>query len=156
MIPRPTVPQLLQQCRRELMQNVVPQISDETTLVALEQVQMILDNCAYRAEHEITDLLTESAEMETMAIEAVEAHTDSMPRTRAALATLHRERSDSLLTSKVGENYQLAAETLSCAIEELMDLDDVARIDSAVAYLAGPRLDREAAGLTNWGFPGRG
>lgn len=156
MIPRPTVAQLLQQCRRELMQNVAPRVSDETTLVALEQVQMILDNCAYRAEHEITDLLTETAEMESMAADAVETHAGSMPRTEAALSTLGRERSDSLLTSKVGDNYQLAADALSCAIEELMDLGDDERVDAAIAYLAGPRAEREAAGLTNWGFPGRG
>ena len=105
MIPRPTVAQLLLQCRRELMQNVVPQIDDETTLVALEQVQMILDACAHRSENEIADMVAESQEMELLAREAVEAHPESMPRTSAALSRSAEQHNESLL-AEVGDWVQ--------------------------------------------------
>ena len=156
MIPRPTTAQLLQQCRRELTDNIAGQLSDETALVALEQIQMVLDVCAHRTEHEIADLVAETAEMERLVRIVVDARGDELPRTTAALAGVDGGRTDSLLRSDLIVTYELAAQALSAAIEELMDLGDTERVDALVTWMREVRQPRELAALANWAMPGRG
>ncbi len=156
MMAKPTAAQMLQQCRRELMDNVMTQVTDETTLVALEQIQMVLDHCAHRSETEVADLVAETAEMESFATEAVSHHGAAMPRTAAALAALEAGRTPTLLTSELGVTYDLACEAFSCSIEELMDLRDTERTDQAVSWMASQRHDRELRLMPNWGMAGRG
>lgn len=156
MIPRPTTAQLIQQCRREIMDNVLPTVTDETLAVALEQVQMVLDTCALRAESEIADMTTEISEMLEYAQRVVDAHPDAATRTADALGRVTRHPSASLRASDVGAAHDLASEAFSCAIEDAMDAGDDALVDRGVQWMASVRHERELAYSPNWGMPGRG
>jgi hypothetical protein len=64
----PTTQQLLEDCARELRDDVIPAISDPTVIVNLQMMELVLQSCALRAGHEIAWMADEVA-----AIEAVEA-----------------------------------------------------------------------------------
>ncbi len=156
MIPRPSTAQLLQQCRRDLVDVVIPQVADETTAVTLEQIQMVLDVCAHRADNEIHDLVAETAEMEAFVGAALDDHPDGLPRTRASFDAALAQRPDGLRTPAIGAFHDLVAGAFSDAIEELMGMGDGRRVAEAVAWMRDVRQPREMAGTENWAMPGRG
>ena len=52
MIVRPTTSQLLRDVRNELVETIAPEVTSATAQVALEQIDIILEQCAVRAENE--------------------------------------------------------------------------------------------------------
>ena len=53
MIVRPTTEQLLLDCCKELMQGVLPAVSDQTAVVRIFMIEQVLRNAAVRCAHEI-------------------------------------------------------------------------------------------------------
>ena len=51
MIVRPTTSQLLRDVRHELVETIAPEVTSATAQVALEQIDIILEQCAVRADN---------------------------------------------------------------------------------------------------------
>ena len=61
MIAKPTTEQILNDCSRELMEVVLPAVTDETVMVTIYMMDLVLRNCAVRAAHEIAWMTDEIA-----------------------------------------------------------------------------------------------
>ena len=64
MIAKPTTEQILNDCSRELMEVVLPAVSDETVVVTIYMMDLVLRNAAVRAAHEIAWMTEEIGELE--------------------------------------------------------------------------------------------
>ena len=61
MLSRPTTEQILLDCCRELMTNVLPSLTDATAQVSVIMVETVLRNTAVRAAHEVAWMREETA-----------------------------------------------------------------------------------------------
>lgn len=155
MIVRPTTPQLLRDVRHELTTVVDPEVSGATARVALEQIDIILEQCAVRAESEIAWMVEEIDEIEAYAADVAEATSDEA--TLAALTAARHERSGSLALESLVLDYNRMSEALSCAIEACMA--DAAQIElrrRGIEILRLRRAERETVVRANWRLVGRG
>lgn len=154
MIPRPTVAQLLRDCRREIGDTLVPELTTETARVAAEQLDIILEQCAVRAEHEVAWMIEEIDEMAAYARLVADRLDDEA--TRRALATSTAERSGSLHVEDVGTDYTRASEALSCALEASVAAGDAELEAKGLELLIRYRKDRQHELMANWRLVGRG
>jgi hypothetical protein len=116
MLSRPTTEQILLDCCRELMTNVLPALSDATAQVSVIMVETVLRNTAVRAAHEVAWMREETAGLEDYA----RAVAEQVPGTAAldtALTTLAATPCGSLHLDDVVETYCLAGNALSAALE---------------------------------------
>ena len=67
MIAKPTTEQILNDCSRELMEVVLPAVTDETVQVTIYMLDLVLRNTAVRAAHEIAWMTDEITELEAFA-----------------------------------------------------------------------------------------
>lgn len=155
MIVRPTTAQLLRDVRHELETVVGPEVHTATAKVALEQIDIILEQCAVRASSEIAWMIEEIDEIEAYAADVAEATGDHA--TMAALQAARLERSGSLELDDLAGDYNLMSEALSCAIEACM-ADPTQRELRArgVEILRLRRAERETVVRANWRLVGRG
>ena len=155
MIVRPTTPQLLRDVRHELTTAVAPEVRTATARVTLEQIDIILEQCAVRASSEIAWMIEEIDEIEAYAAEVAEATGDAA--TVAALDAGRGGRSGSLELDDLASDYNLMSEALSCAIEACM-ADPAQRELRArgVEILRLRRAERETVVRANWRLVGRG
>jgi len=155
MIVRPTTAQLLRDVRHELTTVVEPEVSSATAQVALEQIDIILEQCAVRAGSEIAWMVEEIDEIEAYAADVVAATADAA--TNAALDAGRSGRSGSLALDDLVLDYNLMSEALSCAIEACMS-DHAQRDlrDRGVEILRVRRAERETVVRANWRLVGRG
>ena len=116
MLSRPTTEQILLDCGRELMQAVLPALTDETAQVSVIMVETVLRNMAVRAAHEVAWMRQETAEIESYA-QAVVEQAPSAESLRAALKALADAPRDSLHLDDVVETYCRAGNVLSAALE---------------------------------------
>ena len=72
MIVRPTTAQLLRDVRHELTEVVGPEVHGATAKVALEQIDIILEQCAVRADSEIAWMIEEIDEIEAYAADVAD------------------------------------------------------------------------------------
>jgi len=115
MLSRPTTEQILLDCCRELMTNVLPALSDATAQVSVIMVETVLRNTAVRAAHEVAWMRDETADIEAYAHEvAAQAPGTTLETALAALAAAPR---DSLHLDDVVETYCRAGNALSAALE---------------------------------------
>jgi hypothetical protein len=115
MLSRPTTEQILLDCCRELMTNVLPSLTDATAQVSVIMVETVLRNTAVRAAHEVAWMRDETADIETYAREvAAQAPGTALETALAALAAAPR---DSLHLDDVVETYCRAGNALSAALE---------------------------------------
>jgi hypothetical protein len=115
MLSRPTTEQILLDCCRELMTNVLPSLTDATAQVSVIMVETVLRNTAVRAAHEVAWMRDEAADIEAYAREvAVQASGTTLETALAALAAAPR---DSLHLDDVVETYCRAGNALSAALE---------------------------------------
>ena len=155
MIVRPTTAQLLRDVRNELAQVVGPEVHGATAKVALEQIDIILEQCAVRSGSEIAWMVEEIDEIEAYAAEVADATGDVA--TVAALAAGREGRSGSLQLDDLVLDYNLMSEALSCAIEACMsDPDQRVLRDRGVEILRVRRAERETVVRANWRLVGRG
>lgn len=116
MLSRPTTEQILLDCCRELMTNVLPKLTDATAQVSVIMVETVLRNTAVRAAHEVAWMREETAEIERYA-NAVADQVPAAEPLRAALASLAAAPRDSLHLDDVVEAYCRAGNALSAALE---------------------------------------
>ena len=115
MLSRPTTEQILLDCCRELMTNVLPSLTDATAQVSVIMVETVLRNTAVRAAHEVAWMSDETADIEAYAREvAAQAPGTTLETGLAALAAAPR---DSLHLDDVVETYCRAGNALSAALE---------------------------------------
>jgi hypothetical protein len=115
MLSRPTTEQILLDCCRELMTNVLPSLTDATAQVSVIMVETVLRNTAVRAAHEVAWMRDETADIEAYANEvAAQAPGTTLETALAALAAAPR---DSLHLDDVVETYCRAGNALSAALE---------------------------------------
>ena len=115
MLSRPTTEQILLDCCRELMTNVLPSLTDATAQVSVIMVETVLRNTAVRAAHEVAWMRDETADIEAYAREVAAQATGTTLET--ALAALAAAPRDSLHLDDVVETYCRAGNALSAALE---------------------------------------
>ena len=94
MITRPTTDMLIEDCCRELMEGILPGLTDETLKLRLVMTETVLRNAAVRAAHEIAWMREETAALMAYAGRVAARH-GSEPL-QAALADAEAGPADSL------------------------------------------------------------
>ena len=114
MITRPTTDTLIADCCRELVDHILPALTDETLQVRLAMTETVLRNAAVRAAHEIAWLREETlallAYADSVAARAPAADVD------AALADVAAAPRDSLHLADVVTVYELAGRAFEAAL----------------------------------------
>jgi hypothetical protein len=137
MIAKPTTEQILNDCSRELMEVVLPAVTDETVVVAIYMMDLVLRNAAVRAAHEIAWMTDEIGELEAFAGGATTAGADG-----------------SLHLDDVVERYGRASEAFSRAMEAAVAAGDEERTERGAALMAH-RVEREQEVMCGWSPVGR-
>ena len=138
MIAKPTTEQILNDCSRELMEVVLPAVSDETVVVTIYMMDLVLRNAAVRAAHEIAWMNEEIAELEAFANGDGSAGDPS--------ASLHLD--------DVVERYRQASDAFSIAMERAVAAGDEERTRRGTDVLAH-RVGRESEIMCGWSPVGR-
>ncbi len=155
MIVRPTTAQLLRDVRNELTHTVAPEVHTATAKVALEQIDIILEQCAVRAASEIAWMIEEIDEIDEYAAAVAEATGDAA--TTSALEAGRAGRASSLELDDLADGYNLMSEALSCAIEACMrTTEHPALLTRGIEILRTRRAERETVVRANWRLVGRG
>lgn len=155
MIVRPTTSQLLRDVRHELVETIAPEVTSATAQVALEQIDIILEQCAVRADNEVEWMAEEVAEIDDFVGRVVDATHDEP--TAAALQAARHEAGGSLALESMCDDYNRMSEALSCAIEACMgDPDRSELLAEAISILNIRRSEREVDVRANWRLVGRG
>jgi hypothetical protein len=137
MIAKPTTEQILNECSRELMEVVLPAVTDETVVVAIYMMDLVLRNAAVRAAHEIAWMTEEIGGLESFA-----GSSTASPN------------GDSLHLDDVVERYRRASEAFSRAMEEAVATGDEERTRRGAALMAH-RVEREQEVMCGWSPVGR-
>jgi hypothetical protein len=137
MIAKPTTEQILNDCSRELMEVVLPAVSDETVMVTIYMMDLVLRNAAVRAAHEIAWMTDEIVGLEAFA-------GGSAPV----------EAGSSLHLDDVVEKYRQASESFSRAMEDAVAAGDEERTQRGAALMAR-RIEREQEVMCGWSPVGR-
>jgi hypothetical protein len=128
MITRPTTDVLIEDCCRELMEGILPGLTDETLKLRLVMAETVLRNAAVRAAHEIAWMRAETAALTAYAGQ-VAARFES-ETLRAALAAAQAGPVDSLHLADVADVYERAGQAFAAALDAAQsagDADLVAR-----------------------------
>jgi hypothetical protein len=151
-IARPTTQQVLLDCCRVLVDDVLPAVADPVTQVRVVMLEKVLRNAAARAATEIAWMRQEIAAIEDYATVLMEQVADGP--VHQALAALTASPRDSLLLDDVVESYCRAGDALSAAIEAALAAgsEDLVR---AGERLLQERLEREDAVVGGWQSAGR-
>ena len=138
MIARPTTEQILDDCSRQLLEVVLPAVSDETVQVTVMMMDLVLRNMAQRSAHEIAWMTAEIDELRDYVGEAA-----APP---AGATELHLDA--------VVERYCRAGEAFSRALEEAVAAGDDGRIRRGTELLAR-RAETEGEIMCGWSPVGR-
>jgi hypothetical protein len=153
-ISRPTTDQIILDCRRELLETVLPAVSDPAVTICLQMMENVLRNAATRAAHEIAWMLEESERMLAYATEVVSALPESAA-TAAAVEAAGGGKPATYHLQDVVDSYSRASEAFSCALEAAVAGPDPDLAARGVAILE----DRTATELEikgEWSMIGRG
>ena len=137
MIAKPTTEQILDDCSRELMEVVLPAVSDATVQVTIYMMDLVLRNAAKRAAHEIAWMTDEIRELEAFTATAPGA---------AGEPSLH--------LADVVERYRRASEGFAEAMDAAMAAGDEARTRAGTSLLTR-RVEREQEVMCGWSPVGR-
>ena len=137
MIAKPTTEQILNDCSRELMEVVLPAVTDETVVVAIYMIDLVLRNAAVRAAHEIAWMTEEIGVLESFADGSTPA-----------------DANGSLQLDDVVERYRRASDAFSRAMEAAVATSDVERTRQGAALMA-QRVEREQEIMCGWSPVGR-
>jgi hypothetical protein len=154
-IARPTTDQILLDCRRELLETVLPAVTDPAVSVCIQMLENVLRNAATRAAHEIAWMTDETAQMRAYARDAVERLGAAAGEAASALRIAEAEGPGSLHLDDVVREYSAAGEALACAVEAALAVGDEALVARGVDLLR-IRTDRELEIKGEWAMIGRG
>jgi len=152
-LSRPTTEQILLDCCRELMNVVLPALTDETAQVSVIMVETVLRTTAARAAHEVAWMREETAAIESYA-QAVAEQAPAAESVGAALQALAGAPRDSLHLDDVVETYCRAGDVLSAALETAV----AGRLAGLVGHgeeLLVARADHETEVMAGWTPTGR-
>lgn len=152
MIVRPTTDQLVLDCCRELTDEVLPALADETLQLRLVMAVTVLGNAAVRAAHEIAWMREETDTAVAFARAVADAHPD--PRIATALAEVESGPQASLHLADVVDVYERAARALTLAIEVAHDRSSAELIGRAAALLRA-RVETEKLVMADYVVVGR-
>lgn len=152
MISRPTTDQLLLDCVKELMQGVLPAVSDPPAIIRIYMIEQVLRSAAIRSANEIAWMREE--------IPAIEAYGRAVLDTVAnedltvLLARLEQADESDLTLTAVAERYFRAGEVLSTALEVavLCGLEDLRQQGEQIVVT---RMARERDVMAGWSPTGR-
>ncbi len=114
MIATPTTDTLIGDCCRELMEAILPGLTDETLKLRLVMTETVLRNAAVRAAHEIAWMREETAALLAYAGRVAARH-GSEPL-RAELAAAQAGPADSLHLADVAGRYERAGQAFAAAL----------------------------------------
>ena len=153
MLSRPTTEQILLDCCRELMTNVLPSLTDATAQVSVIMVETVLRNTAVRAAHEVAWMREETADIETYA-QAVAGQAPGTASLGTALAALAGAPRDSLHLDDVVETYCRAGNALSAALETAV-AGGLAGLVGRGEEILNARAGHETEVMAGWSPTGR-
>lgn len=152
MIPRPTTDDLIVDCCRELTEQILPALTDETLQVRLVMLETVLRNAAVRAAHEIAWMREETAALLAYAT-AVGDALDAPPLTDA-LAAADAAPRESLHLADVVTVYERAGEAFTAALAAADAAGDDA-LRARARDLVRARVDTEKRVMATYAIVGR-
>jgi hypothetical protein len=121
-ITRPTTDALIEDCCRELMEGILPGLTDETLKLRLIMTETVLRNAAVRAAHEIAWMREETTALLDYAGRVAARHgSESL---RAALAQAEAGSADSLHLADVADRYERAGQAFTAALAAAQEAGD--------------------------------
>jgi hypothetical protein len=113
MITRPTTDALIEDCCRELTEEILPALTDETVKLRLVMTETVLRNAAVRAAHEIAWMQQESMALLDYAGQVAARHPTEPLRVAMTAAT---SAPDGLQLAAVASRYERAGQAFSTAL----------------------------------------
>ena len=151
MMVRPTTEQLLLDCCTELIEGVLPAVTDQTAVVRIFMIEQVLRNAAVRSAHEIEWMTGEIPALVAFAEDVqAAAPTDEL----AVLLARVREASAGLALDKVIERYSRAGQALATALETTIT-GGLTELRQRGEALLDARHEHETAALAGWNPTGR-
>ena len=114
MITKPATDVLIEDCCRELMEGILPGLTDETLKLRLVMTETVLRNAAVRAAHEIAWMREETVVLLAYARRVAARH--GTAPLRAALADAGASPADSLHLADVADCYERAGQAFAAAL----------------------------------------
>jgi hypothetical protein len=153
MITRPSASQVALEIRRELLEQIGPELTSDRSRVSLEMIENCLRNLAVRSEHEVAWMREECDAIEALASDVAEALGDDA--VRDALKAYRDARADSLHAADVQADYDRASEALSCTAEALARSEHP-ELRVRLAEVLATRQAHELEIMGEFAFVGRG
>jgi hypothetical protein len=152
MIGRPTTEQILLDCCRELMEDVLPTLTDETTIVRVAMIEQVIRNAAARCAHEIGWMLEELPVIEEYgrAVFAA-APADDLA---AALRDVEDAADARMDLAVVTDRYARAGNLFAAALETAVT-SGLLDLQAEGERLLEARLTREQQVMAGWSPTGR-
>jgi hypothetical protein len=151
-IVRPTTEQLLLDCATELMQGVLPAVTDPTVIIRIHMIEQVLRNAAIRSANEIAWMHQEIPPLLAYG-RAVQDAAPSDTLTAALDASERADAEDLTLDAAVAR-YVAAGEVLSAAVEAAV-LTGLDALRQQGEQLLEARLAREKDVMAGWSPTGR-
>ena len=152
MISRPTTDVLIEDCCRELMEGILPGLTDETLKLRLVMTETVLRNAAVRAAHEIAWMRAETAALVGYAGRVADRHGSEALRT--ALAEAAAEPADSLHLADVAGVYERAGQAFAAALAAAQEAGD-AELVAEARELLRDRISTEKEVMATYAVVGR-
>jgi hypothetical protein len=152
MITRPTTDVLIEDCCRELIEAILPGLTDETLKLRLVMTETVMRNAAVRAAHEIAWMREETAALTVYAAQVAARH-GSEPL-RAALAAAQAGPADSLHLADVAERYERAGQAFAAALAAAQEAGD-AELVAEARELLRERIATEKEVMATYAVVGR-
>ncbi|HEU5267710.1 MAG TPA: hypothetical protein VFU35_13465 [Jatrophihabitans sp.] len=151
MITRPTTDQLLEDVCRELIEEILPALTDETLQVRVAMAETVLRNAAVRAAHEIAWMTDEAAALTGYARDVAGQLPD--PALAASLADVDTAP-PGLHLADVVEAYDRAGRAFTEALAAAQRAG-AAELVAAGRELLRNRVETEKVIMANYGVVGR-
>ncbi|HLK77801.1 MAG TPA: hypothetical protein VKU77_29650 [Streptosporangiaceae bacterium] len=152
MITRPTTDVLIEDCCRELMEGILPGLTDETLKLRLVMTETVLRNAAVRAAHEIAWMRAETAALMAYAGRVAVRHGSQALRT--ALADAAARPADSLHLADVADVYERAGQAFAAALAAAQEAGDADLVAQARELLRD-RIATEKEVMATYAVVGR-
>jgi hypothetical protein len=152
MITRPTTDMLIEDCCRELMEVILPGLTDETLKLRLVMTETVLRNAAVRAAHEIAWMREETAALRAYAGRVAARHGSEL--LRAALADAEAGPADSLHLADVAEVYERVGQAFAVALAAAQQAGDADLVAQARELLRD-RIATEKEVMATYAVVGR-
>ena len=164
MITRPTTDMLIEDCCRELMEGILPGLTDETLRLRLVMTETVLRNAAVRAAHEIAWMREETAALLAYAGRVAARHGSEPLRAALAdaeagpadshLADTEAGPADSLHLADVADVYERAGQAFAAALAAAQQAGDADLVAQARELLRD-RIATEKEVMATYAVVGR-